>query len=372
MSDKEQKEIRHRFHAICPYFAMFPETFVEDWIGRLCRKNDTVLDPFCGRGTAPFQALLMGRSAIGCDINPVAFCITLAKTNAPSVSSVRRRITLLENNYRPHSWERQQQDLPPFFYKAYAPETLRQILYLRETLKWGQSGPDCMIAAIALGALHGESNKSPSYLSNQMPRTISTKPDYSVRFWDKHGYTAPHRDAFGLLRKMTDYRYESTPPESTAHVFNADMRELPRLLRDSRTPIRCVITSPPYLDVTSFEEDQWLRLWFLGGPPHPTYRQVSRDDRHEDLASYWGLIADLWRVLGCVLSPKADIVIRIGGKGVTPEHLVNGLVVTSAFSKRKALLAYHDVSSIKRRQTDSFRPGSKGCSFEVDCHFRLQ
>ena len=24
---------------------------------------------------------------------------------------------------------------------------------------------------------------------------------------------------------------------------------------------------PPYLDVTHFEEDQWLRLWFLGGPP---------------------------------------------------------------------------------------------------------
>jgi hypothetical protein len=372
MSDKERTERRHRFHAICPYFAMFPETFVADWIGRLCRKDDTVLDPFCGRGTAPFQALLMGRSAIGCDINPVAFCITRAKTNAPSVSAVHRRITLLENGYRSHEWEGRRRKLPPFFHKAYAPETLRQVLYLREALTWRQSRSDCMVAAIALGALHGESNKSPSYLSNQMPRTISTKPNYSVRFWEKHGYTAPHRDAFDLLRKRTDYRYESSPPESSANVFNADMRELPRLLRDSRTPIRCAITSPPYLDVTSFEEDQWLRLWFLGGPPRPTYRQVSRDDRYEDLASYWGMIADLWRVLGCVLCPRADVVIRIGGKGVTPEQLVNGLVATSAFSKREALLAYHEVSSIKRRQTDSFRPGSKGCSFEVDCHFQLQ
>ena len=187
MSDKEQTEKRHRFHAICPYFAMFPETFVAEWIGRLCRKDDTVLDPFCGRGTAPFQALLMGRFAIGCDINPVAFCITRAKTNAPSVSAVRGRITVLENSYRSHEWEGRRRKLPHFFHKAYAPETLRQVLYLRETLSWRQSRADCMVAAIALGALHGESNKSPSYLSNQMPRTISTKPDYSVRFWEKHG-----------------------------------------------------------------------------------------------------------------------------------------------------------------------------------------
>ena len=205
-----------------------------------------------------------------------------------------------------------------------------------------------------------------------MPRTISTKPDYSVRFWEEHGYVAPERDVFNLIRRAVSYRYESNPPQSNACVFNADMRDLPRLLKDSGPAIRCAITSPPYLDVTSFEEDQWLRLWFLGGPPHPTYRKISRDDRYEDVASYWGLIADLWRVLGCVLQTKAHVVVRIGGKGIAPEQLVNGLVATSAFSKRKAKLAFHEVSNIKRRQTDSFRPGSKGCSFEVDCHFQLQ
>jgi hypothetical protein len=84
------------------------------------------------------------------------------------------------------------------------------------------------------------------------------------------------------------------------------------------------------------------------------------------------MIADLWRVLGCVLSPRADVVIRIGGKNLTPEQLVDGLSATSAFSKRKTRLVYHQVSSIRRRQTDSFRPGSKGCAFEVDCHFRMQ
>ena len=68
--------MRHRFHSLCPYFAMFPESFAEKWIGQLTTTGETVLDPFAGRGTAPFQALLMGRNAIAGDTNPVAYCVS--------------------------------------------------------------------------------------------------------------------------------------------------------------------------------------------------------------------------------------------------------------------------------------------------------
>ena len=80
--------MRHRFHALCPYFAMFPETFVEEWVGRLTKRGDLVVDPFCGRGTTPFQSLLMGRRAFAVDISPVAYCITHAKTNALIPSAI--------------------------------------------------------------------------------------------------------------------------------------------------------------------------------------------------------------------------------------------------------------------------------------------
>src|SRR4051794_7102674 len=92
--------MRHRFHAICPYFAMFPEHFAETWIERVTRRGQVVLDPFCGRGTAPFQALLMGRKAVGCDVNAVAYCITKAKTNAPAIRSLRQRLLELERGFR--------------------------------------------------------------------------------------------------------------------------------------------------------------------------------------------------------------------------------------------------------------------------------
>lgn len=117
-------------------------------------------------------------------------------------------------------------------------------------------------------------------MSNQMPRTIATKPAYSVKWWEAKGYTAPKRDAFDLLRTMVTYRYKSERPAGKATVIRGDMRELHRV--ELGRPVRCVITSPPYLDITNYVEDQWLRLWFLGGDDHPTTTShISRDDRYE-------------------------------------------------------------------------------------------
>jgi site-specific DNA-methyltransferase (adenine-specific) len=92
---------------------MFPETFVEKWVSQLAKPGEIVLDLFCGRGTTPFQALLMERRALACDINPVAYCVTKAKTNAPQASSVRKRITDLEKAFDYRSWETQRRGSNP-------------------------------------------------------------------------------------------------------------------------------------------------------------------------------------------------------------------------------------------------------------------
>jgi len=352
---------------------MFPESFAEHWIERLSEAGDVVLDPFCGRGTTPFQALLMGRSALACDVNPVAYCITKAKTTAPSRARVKARLTLLERGFDDAVWERERQKLPLFFHRCYHPSTLREILYLRDTLSWKDSPVDCMIAALTLGSLHGESHRSPRYLSNRMPRTISTKPSYSIRFWDKRGLEPPRRDAFALLRGQLDFRYASDPPKGKVSVHHADMRDLPTLLEEDG-PIRCVITSPPYFNVTSFEEDQWLRLWFLGGAPRPTYGRVSRDDRIELAPRYWDLISDIWRMLGRVLGQEAHIVFRLGGKKLNPARIAGQLHGTSVFSRRKVHLIEESSSRAGRRQTQAFLPDSsfKGSFTEVDAHFVMQ
>jgi hypothetical protein len=257
---------------------------------------------------------------------------------------------------------------PDFFRLAFSAATLNQLLFLRSTLKPAGDDTDCMIAALVLGALHGESS-SARYLSNQMPRTISTKPAYSVRFWQTRQLTPPNRDVFAVLRASIDFRYASPRPRRRATVLLKDMRELPRNIPEGRA--RLIITSPPYLDTTSFEEDQWLRLWFLGGAGRPTKGVVSRDDRLHSQDAYWRLIADLWRTLGHLVAPEGHVVIRIAGRGLTSDDLRDGLEGTSCFNGRPTKLLRSETSPIERRQTDAFRPGSTGRRTELDCHFQL-
>jgi DNA methylase len=364
--------MRHRFHSLCPYFAVFPESFAAEWIDRLTAPGDTVLDPFSGRGTVPFQALLMGRNAIACDLNPVAYCITRAKTQAPAdAATILRRIDELARRFNPDDWEGRRRALPPFFRVAYAPTTLRQVLYLRSRLRWEKSNIDTFIAAIALGALHGESDRGKNYFSNQMPRTIATKPDYSIRFWRDRSKHAPDRDVFAVMRRVVAFRYVTPPPTRTAFVAQSDMRTLPELCPISRGRVKLAITSPPYLDMTRYVEDQWLRLWFLGGEPRPVYKHHGQDDRRTNARGWWKLMAEAWTVIGSMVAPKGHVVFRLGGKNLPIRSIRDGLVAASRKSGRRCELRETQVSEIRRRQTQSFRPNSVGCIYEVDCHFQM-
>lgn len=351
---------------------MFPESFAEYWIKRLTKPNETVLDPFSGRGTTALTALLCGRNAISSDVNDVAVCLTKAKTTPPSLGRLKARLSQLRGDFEPQTWSGLTREADEFFQHAYAPATLGQLLYLRETLKWKRSRVDNMISALALGSLHGESQSSTRYLSNQMPRTISTKPRYSVKFWKDRKLVAPERDAFRLLTEMAKFRYESPLPRGESTILHTDMRNLPRVIDPVTVKsIRCAVTSPPYLNVTSFEEDQWLRLWFLGGLTFPKKGIMSRDDRHGTADNYWSFIGDMWRSLGAVMAEDSHVVIRIGSRRISPDLLKRGLTGCGQFSGRKVKLVSSKVTEIKRRQTDAFRPGTKGCVVELDCHFRF-
>jgi hypothetical protein len=277
----------------------------------------------------------------------------------------------LERRFDGRSWHSLADSCDEFFHYAFQRRTLQQLLCLRHNLRWKQNVLDAMVAALVLGSLHGEMDKSDSYLSNQMPRTISTKPAYSVRFWKQRNLLPPSRNVFELLRRRATFRYETEPPRGEAQVFHRDMRDLPWLRDELPKTIRCVITSPPYFDVTNFEEDQWLRLWFLGGPPHPTRNRISRDDRHTFEDKYWRFIADMWRSLGKILSSRANIVIRIGSPRLDPERLERALTASSRFSQRRVEPIGAEVSRIRNRQTAVFRPSTKGLSVEVDCHYRF-
>jgi len=99
---------------------------------------------------------------------------------------------------------------------------------------------------------------------------------------------------------------------------------------------------------------------------------VSTDDRHRKEGGYWSLIADMWRVLGTVLAPRANIVIRIGCRRASPRQLAEKLHASALVSGRRVDVASKETSMIENRQTPAFRPGSSGCRQELDVHFAMR
>jgi hypothetical protein len=212
-----------------------------------------------------------------------------------------------------------------FFLKAYRASALRQICAVREGLIALKEETDAsiLLRAAMLGCLHGprsKTSKTAGYFSNQMPRTFSTKPEYSVRYWKKEGMIAPRVNILNVLkRKLSRIEGIEKRAEGLAgHILCADARTI-RLRRKIQRKTSLVVTSPPYYGMRTYVEDQWLRMWFLGGPATVEYgnaNQISHGGQEtfvEELATVWQRIAkseadeiDLYIRFGSVPSAKSD------------------------------------------------------------------
>jgi hypothetical protein len=361
--------MRHPFHSICPYFAMFPESFVRRNVLAWSKRDDVILDPFSGRGTTVFESLLNGRKGVGCDTNPVAFCLSRAKADPPPLVEVLERLWNLQKASTRFS-SKAAETKDDFFKLCFHEETLRLILFLKKKLDWRNNRADCFIGALALGCLHGESHRTELCFSNRMPRTISTKPAYSVRWWNEKGCVPPKRDVFTILRKCAEYRYQAPLPSLKGRVVEGDVRRAGTLLRSYREKVKLVITSPPYLDITDYHEDQWLRLWFLGGASKPITGQ-GKDDRHRRIESYWQFLREAWKGIAPLLQPSAQVVIRIGGTRLGEEQLRAGLLESLNSTGRKFKLAESRQTVIKNGQRRIFQTAPERASVEHDFRFKL-
>lgn len=298
-------EPTYRLNAICPYYTMFPLEF--PWgVLRDAKADDWVLDPFCGRGTSLYAARLRGLGAVGLDLNPVAVTLAAAKlksTSHQAVSSLCAK--LLSDAGQPVD-----QPTGEFWNLAFHSSTLRQICLLRERLaNAGSDATTTILRALLLGVLHGPILKGPpSFLSNQMPRTYSSKPGSAVRYWKEQGEAPPKVDVMDVVRRRAIYTLSAVPPTTPGYVRRGDaVTDIGRI--DRR--FKWIITSPPYYGMRTYTPDQWLRNWFLGGPPLVTY-EVPGDLQHTGEDVFIGSLAKVWRAAATKCEDGAQLVIRFG------------------------------------------------------------
>src|SRR5262249_34840423 len=153
--------------------------------------GEWVLDPFCGRGTTILAARLRGLPSVGVDSNPVAGAIAAAKLPQVRPCEIIALARDILTDMRPGPVRATPQG--EFWELAYAPATLRDICRIRNyLLRCCSTRTEVALRGVMLGILHGpQTQKVPTYLSNQMPRTYSTKPQPAVRYWRRHRLKPP-------------------------------------------------------------------------------------------------------------------------------------------------------------------------------------
>ena len=306
------------FNAICPYYTMFPLEFPMRILKQHRAKLPTVYDPFCGRGTTIYAARKYGLKSYGLDTSPIAVAIAQAKLASAELQDVM--------NLAEELIAKTPTDMPdkPFFERAFSEKTLMEICSLRSGLlnEKKATNESSILRAAVLGCLHGPlpvGKATPSYFSNQMPRTFSSKPDYSLKYWRDHERLPPNVSVMEVLAKKLK-RIQDLNSDSPSHIHNVKCSDARKASSFARIegPI-VVVTSPPYYGMRTYVQDQWLRMWFLGGGEEINYENNNQicHSGHEhfikDLSKVWSAIgnraqdeAHLYVRFGSIPSAKSD------------------------------------------------------------------
>jgi hypothetical protein len=296
-------------NAVCPYYTMYPLDFPLGVLERNGKPGEWVIDPFCGRGTTNFAARLLCMPSVGVDSSPVAAALARAKLvyAVPGLVVASAREILKD--------ARQPTAVPSgaFWALAYQHETLLELCQMRDALLADCSSPTrTLLRAIILGALHGPRPKgTPSYFSNQSPRTFAPKPAYAVKFWTERNMRPDAVDVLAIIKARAERYLAELPPQVEGMVQLADSREADTFRDVPRA--RWIVTSPPYYGMRTYLPDQWLRLWFLGGPDHVEYRQPGVQLEHTSAAQFSAGMARVWKNIAKRASSDARLVIRFGG-----------------------------------------------------------
>lgn len=295
-------------NGICPYFTMFPMEFPYKILKEHSTPGQWVADPFCGRGTTNFASRQLGLPSIGIDSSPVAVAISRAKlANTNTHSIVRAANRILKKVKEPSNVPQGE-----FWELAFENETLATLCRLREELiQDSRSESRKALLAIILGALHGPTPKTKdSYFSNQSQRTYAPKPEYAIKYWRKNQLTPRKVDVIKIIEERAERYFGTHQFSAEGKIFRGDSRK-GRVFKYFESEIDWIITSPPYYGMDTYIPDQWLRLWFLGGPDSVEY---SRKDqvKHSSPSSFSDDLRKVWKNLAKVSSQSANLIVRFG------------------------------------------------------------
>lgn len=253
----------HTLHEV-PYYACFKSALPKFFIETCSKELDAIYDPFMGRGTTLIEAALHSRIPFGNDINPLCKMLVEPRLLTPrDIVQIDVRLQYIKQYIWVNALRSiDDNDLIHFFHR----NTLLNLYGCRRYFTEKEAGDnmeivDRWIRMVMLIRLTGHSKGFFSRYTMPPNQTVSIASQKKIndKYFGKSEYHTI-KDVFSLTER-----------KSKALLRDGNLRSLGFTLlckHSYDTPeindesVALTVTSPPFLDVVDYKQQNWIRCWF--------------------------------------------------------------------------------------------------------------
>ena len=130
--------------------------------------------------------------------------------------------------------------------------------------------------------------------------------DAQLKINAKRGQTPPERDLLSIILKKTRTLLRSGSPAATSS-FGLSVGAASSISSIPSGSIALTVTSPPFLDVVQYADDNWLRCWFAGIEAADV-----RISMHRTVEAWEGMVRDVLHEQARLLRPGGHVAFEVG------------------------------------------------------------